>query len=60
MFSLEGFSSHIKDTIRKKSHVQRDKQELWVVWLVSLWRKAEEKLERHVYQRKKDQMSRRW
>lgn len=41
--------------------MQIDKQELRVGWLVSLWRKAGEKLGRHVLQRKKDEMSReRW
>lgn len=46
---------------KEESHVQIDKQELRVGWLVSLWRKAGEKLGRRVCQRKKDEMSReRW
>lgn len=39
-------------TLKEKGHVQTDKQELLVGWLVSWWRKAGEKLRRHVIQKK--------
>ena len=37
---------------KEKGHVETDKQELLVGWLVSWWRKAGEKLRRHVIQKK--------
>lgn len=39
---------------KEKGHVETDKQKLLVGWLVSWWRKAGEKLRRHVIQKKQD------